>query len=144
MVMAKWMLLAFAICLALSLPTGTLAQMPSAVAPLSSVELPEDAAPMLTPLGPVLPAIRDEQVIDIPNDAGKALGVLWNWEGTSTEPVNAVVQIEATEEMLAELELTEAEKRRLRRRSASWNPPSPSPSRPAMPRRPKWLWPRKR
>jgi hypothetical protein len=60
-----------------------------------------------------VPDISDVELIDVNNDDGTAIGVLWNWSGEVGENHLVTVQIELLDGMLEQYALTDQERERL-------------------------------
>jgi len=57
--------------------------------------------------------VQDIEVADVNNDAGTSLGVLWRWDGEPVEGDTFTIELELTDEVLAEYELTADEQARM-------------------------------
>jgi hypothetical protein len=63
----------------------------------------------------LLPEPGDPDALDVPGDDGKALGVLWNWIGATTETTTAQVQVLADPAWLDALKLSPDDQSKLER-----------------------------
>ena len=63
--------------------------------------------------GAAQPAPGEVEVIDVPNDGGSALGVLWNWVGAVAEGTRIVIEVEVNQNLLEKFKLSEWERDRL-------------------------------
>jgi hypothetical protein len=99
--------------IALLMPALAMAQTPEAADPGSAAGAtgatvdPSLAAP--APVAVELPVPVDHKVIDIPNDGGDGVGVVWNWDREIPEDSPAMVSIQAqlTADMLEKFKLSE-------------------------------------
>src|SRR5687767_13619598 len=98
----------------LLLPAVATAQVPADTA----VPVPPAAAeaPAVTPAPPApvveLPQPVDYKVVDLPNDGGNAVGVLWDWDREVPEDSPALVSIQTqlTSDLLSKYELSDRER----------------------------------
>lgn len=73
-------------------------------------ELLLEAVPLEVLPPPVLfPTPAEIQVLDIPNDDGTGLGVLWKWNGAAGEALAVTIEIEVATEILKQFELSSDE-----------------------------------
>jgi hypothetical protein len=69
------------------------------------------AVPLLA--AAALPEPTEVEIIDVPNDDGSALGVLWFWEGDAGPDIRVTIEADVTRDEIENYMLTEAEMEKL-------------------------------
>jgi hypothetical protein len=70
-----------------------------------------DEAPPAPPV--ILPQPNDVEVVDVNNDSGTNVGVLWYWQGATTERTRFWLLVEADPSLIEQYRLSDAESKRL-------------------------------